>query len=244
MMFVVIIALSACMLATSAAAQSYNPVVIGQQWSYRNGVGVSQTAIFTTDETLPNGTTAARRENEAIAGFDVERFWNYWTEDVLGRSFLHGFWRPDENFGILYDPPILWTEVDLRVGKAWQTPTDATTFDGVDTGALIALFEVMLEQTWSGPAGDFDTYCVYQGQPEPQPKISNQSHQYSLTGRRLDGPGKQVFSFVECVALDVGTIAQGGPDEPLNRWQQLQEFLPPVSTQNSSWGQLKASFQK
>jgi len=155
--FLVVAALLLLAPLSSSAQTPYFRLDPSDDASFETPSGSTLSRDVTVDETLVTGVVATRIENEETEiGGSSQTYWNYWTF-ADGQLFLHGFWRPVEGFGRVYDPPLLWIDADPSVGAAWQSEVQALDFVTGDATSQARLdVTVTAAETIDVPAGTFD----------------------------------------------------------------------------------------
>ena len=62
---------------------------------------------------------------------------NYWIPQPDGGVYIAGFWHEGDQFGILFDPPILYVDAPLAVGRTWAVSVGTWRLPGMtDDGPL------------------------------------------------------------------------------------------------------------
>jgi len=172
----------------SAQSVSLLPLEYGRTWELRDssgGIWKTRVAEHTTLNSL--GVWVLKRTTPD------GRIWNYWSEAADGTIRLHGFLRPDENVGAIYDPPLEWIRPTPLGGTTWQT--DCTVLDyasGQAIGGLHLTVVVGESLVRSLAQGDFTAW----------------PHEYSLAMPKLPAGSAlaALNAFGESTATPDGTI--------------------------------------
>ena len=64
------------------------------------------------------------------------------TREVARTIELWGFWREDESWGYLYDPPVPLVDAPLYLGKSWTHAVSLTTSPGTGAEPSVATMRV------------------------------------------------------------------------------------------------------
>src|SRR5262245_22983282 len=158
------IAVGAFMGTSRASAESiYLPLHIGNQWNYDGGPGVEQVVRITGTRMIQGSETFVLTHTGNPVNLGLE---NYWTTGAEGDVLLWGFFRSNDNFGVLYYPPIPLVDEPLSQGKTWSHTANLTRLpDMMDLGPFTFDFEVYSEAPLSVPAGVFHAFGIGQRAP-------------------------------------------------------------------------------
>jgi hypothetical protein len=87
---------------------------------------------------------------------------NYWTTGADGDVLLWGFFRDEEGgFGAAYQPPLVWIDAPLFVGKTWACTTQVYWLpDEVPAGPAVYEFTVTWDGVLAVPAGSFQSIAI------------------------------------------------------------------------------------
>ncbi len=237
--FLVVAALLLLAPLSSSAQTPYFRLDPSDDASFETPSGSTLSRDVTVDETLVTGVVATRIENEETEiGGSSQTYWNYWTF-ADGQLFLHGFWRPVEEFGRVYDPPVLWIDADPTVGDAWQTQFQAFDFTtGDPTGQPRTDVAVTAAETIDVPAGSFEVLLFeYVDQ-----RVAKSG--FDLLGRRA-GPARNTeppiaITVFEWRSVTTGLVRSGTTLEPQEDWFELVGGT--VDAAARSWGAVKEEF--
>lgn len=217
----------------NARCQTYQPLDIGNFWSYQGPSGEQETHIV-------QGTRVIRGTPVYVvkySGGHDDGLENYWTTDASGDLFLWGFYAPNAEFGLVYDPPLLFLDSPLALGDSWQTTFSAYSLpDTSYFGQFTFRQKVYEEGVVTVPAGDFYAYGVGEAPGAPSPSIPFLAD-HDLAGNAISttrgGAPTSWFS------QDVGEVQ-------LNAFVflKLTAYLAPTPTTPSSWGALKHRFAR
>jgi len=220
-------ALLLLLVPTLALAQpEYLPLQDGNNWQYATEAG--DTWITTVDGTLEVLGNPAFRLVQVLAGADAQSLENWWSIDGEGNVFLHGF----DNAGFVreYEPPVLFVDAPLFLGKTWASSTQA----GSD---LIDLeFTVETDGLVDLPVGSLPAFGISYLQPLEVPKTPG----YSLAGHRLPAGKRDPADATDWYSDGVGPVQLrfGG-----NVYQLTAYSIGTVATQASSFGAVKALYR-
>lgn len=201
------------------AGSPWFPLPTGWVWSYTSPAGGFQTTeILGTIEVI--GHTCAVRDVHVDVPQGTDDLVNYWSSDG-DDVFLHGFTR-DDGLQAAFDPPVLYIDPPLFVGKTWRTTFQRYNdlngqFPNGDP--VTVAFGVLDFAEITVPAGTFQAYKI--GAVVPPGSAIPTGH--DLLGRREDdlasgesthdwvtagvGPVRSVGSFLETFEL----VSYGGP---------------------------------
>ncbi|MCB9463952.1 MAG: hypothetical protein H6682_09735 [Candidatus Eisenbacteria bacterium] len=214
-------------IGSPAHAETYQPLSDGDWWTYQADDGETETR--TVDGLVSVFGRTTHRIRYAGGANDTNE--NYWTVDDSGNLYLHGFYFPTTDFGLVYDPPILYlASSPLFVGKTWQmTTTFYTLPDTLYAGQYDLAFLVYEEVELDLPVGRLHAFGTGQTMPS--------AAEYSLTGVRLDGQrgGRPDTWWSE----DIGPVQFA-----LGSHLQLIDYGgAPTPVSNRSWGSIKSTFR-
>ena len=223
---------------SSSAQTPYARLDPSDEASFESPAGATLSRDVTVEETLVTGVVATRIENEELEIGGGQTYWNYWTF-ADGQLFLHGFWRPVEEFGRVYDPPILWIDADPTVGDAWQTQFQAFDFTtGDPTGQPRTDVAVTAAETIDVPAGSFEV-VLFEYVDQRAAKSG-----FDLLGRRSgvarDTEPPNPITVFEWRSVTTGLVRSGTTLEPQEDWFELVGGT--VDAAARSWGAVKREF--
>lgn len=211
------------------AAAQYLPLEMGNEWGYVSTTGGSEVHTVTGQIPLFGDTPwviewTGNPGNEGLS--------NFWTSEPDGDVHVFGFYIEDD-FGVVYDPPILYVDAPLELGKVWTQTVDLYTYpDLVLQGPLELAFEVYEDGVLVVPAGEFPSFGIGQTLP---PGLLEASGGRDLLGRVI---GAQTGSpATDWFSSGVGVVQY----RSIDLWQ-LESLGGPVPTRSSSWGQIKRTF--
>ncbi|MEZ4649851.1 MAG: hypothetical protein R3E97_13900 [Candidatus Eisenbacteria bacterium] len=210
-----------------ALAETYQPLSDGDWWTYEGTDGEVETRIVdglvevlgrTTHRILYTGGVNDTNEN-------------YWTVDDSGNVFLHGFYYPPTEFGLVYDPPILYlSSSPLFVGRTWQTTTTFYTLpDTLYAGRYDIAFQIYEEVDLDLPVGLLHAFGAGPSIPSSADLSLTSIDPIAQRGGRPDtwwskGIGPVKFALGGHLHL----IDYGGAPTPVS---------------NCSWGSIKSTFR-
>lgn len=227
------LALLLLMAASAAHAQSYMPLAVGNHWSYATPSGAHDDQLVTGTKTILGRSVYVITYGAGGVNAGLE---NYWIPQLEGGVYLCGFWHEGDQFGILYDPPILFVNAPLELGKAWAISFRTWRLPGmIDDGPLDLGLEVMEEADLALPAGTLHSFGIGQTLP---PTIRTPAG--SL--RTLDGkvPTTQSSMASDWFSAGVGYVQyQYGENDPF----QLTSFDVPTPVAVTTWGRLKGRYR-
>jgi hypothetical protein len=192
---------------------NYLPLVIGNEWVY--AIESGGTEVQTVDrELLVRGRPAFAITHRIDGGVPILE--DYWSNEG-GDVFYHGFYRPIEDFGLLYDPPLLVVDAPLSVGATWSTESDLfllpdSTYFSTETIG----FTVQAEEMITVPAGNFLAYDIEETIPP-------------LEARRVDRTFTRRW-----VTADLGTVRF----DDLGLYE-LESYQVVLAVTPTSWGAIK-----
>ena len=216
--------------ARAAAEPVYLPLDQGATWSYATGTGGAERKTVDGMVEIFGETAQVIRYSESSSNEGLE---NYWTSSAAGDVYLWGFFRrEDEGWGYLYQPPILWIDAPLHVGKSWET--EFQVYSLPDT-ILVSSAQYVLTTIWEGvvavPAGDFQSFLVEGsfGMPEAAQDVSPD-------GRLLSGRSTTWDWFSD----GVGLVQYGRAASP-NPYRLVDYGTTPADA--TSWTTIKSLFR-
>jgi len=219
----------AVMLVQAAAAQvDYLPLAQGNTWTYIAANGEHETRVI-TGQTTVFGQDAWIMEYPGSPWNDVLD--QYWSAAGNGDVHFHGFWR--EDWGRVYDPPLMVVDTPLELGQTWSTTVDSYTLpDLVYDSTFTIYYEVLEAGTYDVPAGSFEAFGV--GTVEP-PVVEKDGQRYSVLGE-LIVPDQRTSA--DWWSLGVGAV-QYLHVEML----QLESYqIGTVAVQDQTWSGVKSLF--
>ncbi|HET9886774.1 MAG TPA: hypothetical protein VFR10_04615 [bacterium] len=235
-MSVPILLLSVAWAIPVAAGSVYFPLEPRAMWSYVGDEGGAE-HVFIGGTQVVIGVETVVRHVEVQSQLYGESFENFWTSSGDGDVWLHGF--TNETFSLSYDPPILWFDAPLEVGKTWSTTTQPfgdlegkVPFDDPFTITI----GVISEQEIVVPAGKFFAYEV--GQVPPGIRLSLNSGVFDFSGQHLDAFDRG-DNFNDWVSYGVGIVRFRGLEHYV-----LETFDFPVSVEPQSWSRLKSLYRQ
>lgn len=191
------------MLAAGLSSQAgtaygpYFPLLDDWSWSFADG-GSSLTAEVTGErEVLGQTVIVVTTTRDAEPSYET-----YFSVDVDGNVFLHGFDNPGIPATRAYDPPIRYMPYAPVAESVWATShTRYGDLDGADSlGVFTTRYEVIDEVSLTVPAGTFDCILVEGGRVKG-------GDRFAVDGRSLrvgdDG--------LDWYARDVGRVRRIGP---------------------------------
>jgi len=227
------VALLLVVAAPSAHAQSYMPLAVGNHWSYASPSGAHDDQLVTGTKTILGRSVYVITYGASGVNAGLE---NYWIPEPDGGVYLCGFWHESDQFGVLYDPPILYVNAPLTVGKAWAVHVGSWRLPGMtDFGPFDLGFEVMEESDLALPVGTLHSFGIGQTLP---PTIRTPTG--SL--RTLEGkvPTTQGSLATDWFSVGVGYVQyQYGENDPL----QLTSYDIPTPVAVTTWGAIKSRYR-
>jgi hypothetical protein len=201
----------------------YLPLIQGMRWRYESAEGLRETQTVDGTATIWGTQTAIIRYTESSSNEGLE---NYWTNTPDGDVFIWGFsLGPD--FGAVYDPPILFVDAPLFVGKTWAVTADVYSLP--DTSyrfTYVLTFSVDEAEPISVPAGEFFSFGISYTQ-NPPGSIDGRAVVPSRGGGPRDWFGEGV----------------GRVQYYSDGLYQLVDFGEPTSAQSTSWGAIKGLYR-
>lgn len=155
--------LAAASLVTTATAADYFPLDEGLLRTYTLATPDS-TWSFSTYFAGTALVLGAEAQVLHFAGGADDGLQQYWSESPEQDTFLNGWYRADCDCGLQYQPPILWIDAPLALGKAWDVTTEA-----VGWGPVVLHFRVSATGPVTVPAGTFECYSIEWYADEPPP---------------------------------------------------------------------------
>lgn len=219
-------------LSTPLAAATYLPLLPGSSWSYAGDLGSTQEITCTGTTELAGETVSVLRYSgyEPDAGLE-----NYWTATDDGDVLLWGYFRPDEGWGLLYQPPLPVTQGTLAAGQRWSFSAEISSLpDYTVVGSIAGERVVTGEGLETVPAGEFYAFAVAWDFGEGfGPKRGEQ--RVDVAGRTLL-PGRDP-SPPDYYVADLGEIRY----EVAEIWR-LTAYSASTATAMGSWGGIKALY--
>lgn len=240
-----LIPIVAGVLASVAAADAYAvpanylPLEIGRTWFYDGDEGTDQITTIESPVSIQGVLTTARLQENSGANEDMFR--NFWTRNEEGDLFLHAAQNLGAGLAWRYEPPILYLDAPLEVGKTWTTRFNACEDIGAGpcTEALAITFLVTAEGAITVTAGTFSTFEVQEVEPSPDLTFGDDVR-FNLLGHRLpEDHGASDGGAHDWYADGVGVVRQDVGGETLN----LVVVNSPTPTLDSTWSTLKSLFQ-
>jgi hypothetical protein len=230
-----LVALFAVGVAPAVRAQAYLPLTAGTTWVYQGTAGAHETQTVTGITTLLGHDYAVITYSNSTSNTGLE---NYWSTNAEGDVFLAGFNRALDNFGVVYDPPLLYVDAPLALGKTWSSSTTPYFLPGMTPQGPFTLGRAVYEETGLDvPAGHFATFGIGQylvtGPALRLPAIA--AGQLALDGTLVSPTG----AANEWFAAGVGQVQYVVDD----RYQLVSLGIPtPVAA--STWGRVKAAYRQ
>lgn len=223
----------------AGTAPTWMPDVPGWRWGYLGPLGARDSVVGRGVESF-DGVQAIRLDHVLGADAGLQQFWINTGRADVGSLLFAGFFRPSENFGIRYEPPLRFMRGPALVGDNWVVSATPVMLPGGIPGETFALeFRVMdvIEPGLVGEAYGV-TYALLPPSLAPRGAAA-----YSLTGRARAGDAS----------------ARGvPPDEPLDwfaagfgqvRFRRggdlyvLTSVDAPVPVAHSTWGRIKRLYR-
>ena len=161
----------------------YCPLAIGNTWTYTASNGVVETKEVTSES---GGVFII-----TFTGFSGDSgLTNEWSTTPEGHVLLHGFWRPDVQFGVTYSPPIVVVDAPLTAGKSWTTSSTSIARPSGDIlGSTVTTYTVEAEEVIDVAGVPLLSLAV--SYVSTSPPIQKNGKSYKLDGRLLaDGAAK------------------------------------------------------
>jgi len=225
-----IVVAGVCAFPDRADAEStWFPMHIGNQWDYVRSDGANEVLTFTRTTTFGGREVFVLTYAPSPNNLGLE---NYWSAGPDGDVLLSGAFRYDDDFGLLYDPPLPLVDVPLALGKRWTQTTRVTRLpDMVDLGTHTFGWEVYSEGFVSVPAGLHFAYGIGQTIPTA---VLDHAPELDITGRRLSaGPS----------ATDWWSDGLGEVQYHSDALYRLTTFNFPTPTSATTWGAVKALYR-
>jgi len=221
-----IVVAGVCAFPDRADAEStWFPMHIGNEWDYVDTGGAHEVVTFTRTMTLAGREVFVLTYGPSVDNTGLE---NYWCAGPDGDVLLSGFFRSDDGFGWLYDPPIPLVDAPLSLGKTWSHATRVTLLPTMeDLGINVFGFQVYTAGLLSVPAGIYFAYGIGYSPPT---LVVESARDLDATGRRSSGPS----------VSDWWTDGLGRPQ--YNSFQ-LSAFSFPTPTRGATWGKVKALYR-
>jgi len=222
-----------------AFSYEYHPLAVGSHWEYYSTLHGAQSSSIVGEEVVLGVITRVRRQVQP------DQVWeNFWSSDSAGNLYLHGgrnFTYPVE---VAYAPPIKMVAAPLLLGKVWVTPgvrfcdLDGTPWEG---DSFDFAFQVYTEGRLTVPAGEFYAYGVG---PDTGPGLMFTTRQgtFDMFLQWVGDSQLTAGNATEWYADGVGVVQQCNDTNTEYAFHLLSYWLPPVSTQPTTWGRLKAMF--
>ena len=223
-------------------------------WVFENPAeGTSVRGELTQANVTIRLRSTVRRENVVDGGAD--RYFNYWSLDEAGgRILLHGFFRPAENVGRYYEPPIVWATIPGVGPSEWSGRYEIFRTSSGGVALSSESYEGSLQATGvtlTLPYGELTGVAAFRRTYEALPLTKGDGAVYSPTGARLDdAPLGRAFVREEWTWLADGFgIVQDAFVNQSTITGQLVSMIPqPVgrgalpATEDRSWSALKGDF--
>jgi hypothetical protein len=224
-----------------AGLKNYLPLHIGLRWDYDNGQGSTMRSTVQGPMTiLGRETTVILHELTGPAAQDLR---NFWSVDAESNLYLHGAENLSGGFVAVYDPPILWLDAPLFVGKSWTTSTKvyydfAGTYPGDPIQVPLAVGE---EVDLTVPAGTY--HCFGTGSPVVLEALTaSDGGRYDLLGLRYETEiaGRAEVDYNGWYADGVGQVRDVFPSYGIF---DMTSWNGPVLTLCRSWGGIKSLYR-
>ncbi len=213
----------------ASAQVDYLPLATGNTWNYITDAGLYETRVIT-------GQTTVFDQDAWVMEYPGSP-WNdvldqYWSVADNGDVLFHGYWR--EDWGRVYDPPLLVVDAPLELGQAWSTTVDSYALPDLEYLSTFTIFyEVSEAGTYDVPAGSFEAFGV--GTVEP-PVVEKDGRRYSVYGE-LMVPGYRTTS--DWWSLGVGLVQYVHVE-----FLQLESYqIGTVAVQDHTWSGVKSLFE-
>jgi len=145
-------------LAAPGQNETYRPFKLGNWWEYDGVHNEHEIQRVDRIDSLWGYPVYAVQYDESTGNDDLE---NYWTTEAGGSILLWGFYRELDSFGWIYDPPIIYVDAPLYMGKVWSCTSDVYDLPDTTYSQTFELtFRVYEEGIATVPAGDFYSYGV------------------------------------------------------------------------------------
>ena len=223
-----LILMAVAILPHPCPAEEYLPLQLGNRWEYTSPEG-DETREVTGTFDLWGEEVYVIGYPESVHNLGLE---NYWTTNVEGDVFVWGFWVDEEEWGVLYSPPIPVVDTPLYLDKTWSHTFDTYVLpDTTYAGQNEIGFRVYWEGVLSVPAGDFFAYGIGQYLPVGpgflgdrciSGELAVDQHREEPTCWYSDGVGE-----IQYWTSDV---------------YRLVDFGQPVAVAQTSWGAVKALY--
>lgn len=207
-------------------AAEYLPLDLGNFWNYSTVDGAVE-RIQISEETTVLGRDVF--VIEFIESEENQGLKSFWSTGPDNDTYLHGFWR-QSGWGLAYDPPILYLDAPLDLGKTWTTHFDAyslpdTTYDT----SWDATLEVSEAGIYEVGAGSFPGFGIQEvGE-------TRERSAYALDGRLQKNPGRGADAWY---SEGVGEIQYDrGP------LFTLDSYSGTVASDTETWDGIKALFR-
>jgi hypothetical protein len=225
------IATCASLGAGASHAQSYLPLATGNRWTYQSVNGLHEEHVISGTTTIQGRTVYVKSYLESTYNTGLE---NYWSEGPDGDLLLSGAYRSVEGWGWIFDPPLLFLDAPLVLGKPWTTRSTIYYLPDTSWGGPIEVtFAVFEDTTLVVPAGKFRAFGTGQS-PMLAMAATTPNPSLSVDGAFRASSGAPSDWF----AAGVGVVQFDSDDR-----YQLAEHELPTPVVATSWGRLKRLYR-
>jgi hypothetical protein len=141
-----------------AQSEPYRPLNIGNWWEYHGTGGEHEVQRVARVDSIWGDKVCVVHYEQSTNNEGLE---NYWTSKADGGLLLWGWNRTLDGTGLLYEPPIVYIDAPLSLGKTWISTCNVYKLpDTTYIGTLNIEFCVYEEGYISVPAGDFYSFGI------------------------------------------------------------------------------------
>ena len=228
---IVFLAAGSGAFAGRVSAESYFPLHVGNTWHFVDDEATVEVQSITRTDVILGRDVFVNSFVTSTTNLGLDQ---YWIEAPDGDLLLAGFDRKLDGFGVLYEPPLLWLDAPLALGKEWTSSSEALLLpESKSLGTIDVGLRVYEAGPIEVPAGTFDAFGVGQF-------LVPASTIQALASLNLDGTARTAGSNVtDWYAAGVGDIRYD-----FNTPMQLTGYELPTPALASTWGRVKQAYRE
>ena len=223
----------------AAVGTDWMPNAPGTRWIYQAGGGSRDTVIQQEPTTFEGLDVIENRFGESGIDAGLRQYWEVQGSGPDGVLLFHGAWRPHEDFGIHWVPPLRWMQGPPALGNEHSEVTVPILLPAHDVGDTVH-FTFRVTESITLPVLGFTTAWGVGYTTLPALFRSRAGRAYTLTGRAIPTgkAGTGVIPTFEWWAPGFGEVQWNSGE----LWTLVQFDLPtPVA--NTTWGRIKRLYR-
>jgi hypothetical protein len=234
-----VICLPALLASSHAFSYDYVPLAVGSHWEYYSTYYGEQSMTIIGEQVILGVTTRVRLQVQSDQIYE-----SFWSNDSSGNVFIHGAINFTYPLEVAYVPPLKIVAPPLFLGKTWVTNgvrlygLDGTPWDDEPFDYPLRVYT---EGVVAVPAGSFYSYGVGDDTGSGLVLTARQGT-FDVFGRRVAGDQLTAGNASDWYSDGVGVVEFCDFRNTQDPSRLVSYELPSVSTQPTTWGQLKAMF--